>query len=351
MADIAQNLTQQVCAAIAGNTPLAIQGAGSRQFLGRPPAGEPLLVSGHDGIVEYEPRELVITARAGTPLAAIEAELAAAGQMLAFEPPRFAATSTLGGAIASGLSGPRRAYCGAARDFVLGCRIINGKGEILRFGGQVMKNVAGYDVSRLMVGAFGTLGVLLEVSLKVLPRPAASLTLVREYPAEQALQRMRELAGKPLPIDACCHLDGALCLRLSGSHEAVQAARRRLGGELLEDDASFWRRLRDMQLPFFAGAQPLWRFSVPAACPLSPPDGAWLIDWSGAQRWLKTDLDAGALRDAAEQAGGHATLFRNGGRNDIFHPLPAGLLALHRNLKRAFDPHGIFNPGKLYAEL
>lgn len=348
--DIAQHLAEQVHAAIAASTPLAILGAGSRQFLGRPLAGEPLLVSGHEGIVEYDPRELVITARAGTPLAAIEAELAAAGQMLAFEPPRFAATSTLGGAIASGLSGPRRAYCGAARDFVLGCRIINGKGEILRFGGQVMKNVAGYDVSRLMVGAYGTLGVLLEVSLKVLPRSAASLTLMREYPAEQALQRLRELAGKPLPVDASCHLDGALYLRLSGSHEAVQAARRKLGGELLEDDASFWRRLRDLQLPFFAGAQPLWRLSVPAACPLPPPDGAWLIEWGGAERWLKTDADVAGVRDAAAQAGGHATLFRSGERNDTFHPLPAGLLALHRNLKRAFDPHGILNPGRLYPE-
>jgi glycolate oxidase FAD binding subunit len=348
--DIAQQLADQVHAAVAGNTPLAICGAGSRAFLGRPVEGEPLPVCGHAGIVQYEPRELVITARAGTPLVAIEAELAAAGQMLAFEPPRFAADSTLGGAIASGLSGPRRACCGAARDFVLGCRIINGKGEILRFGGQVMKNVAGYDVSRLMVGAFGTLGVLLEVSLKVLPVAAASLTLVREYPADQALQRMRELAGKPVSVDAGCHVDGTLYLRLSGSHEAVQAARRKLGGELLDDDASFWRRLRDLQLPCFDGAQPLWRFSVPAASPLLPPEGAWLIEWGGAQRWLKTSVDAGAVRDAAARAGGHATLFRNGARNDIFHPLPAGLLALHRNLKRAFDPHGIFNPGRVYPD-
>jgi glycolate oxidase FAD binding subunit len=349
--DVAQQLAQQVHAAIAGNTPLAIQGGRSRQFLGRPVEGEPLAVSGHHGIVEYDPRELVITARAGTPLGVIEAELEAAGQMLAFEPPRFDAASTLGGAIASGLSGPRRAHCGAARDFVLGCRIINGKGEILRFGGQVMKNVAGYDVSRLMVGAFGTLGVLLEVSLKVLPRAEASLTLVREYPADQALQRMRELAGKPISVDASCHLDGVLYLRLSGSLEAVQAARRRLGGELLEDDASFWRRLRDLQLPFFAGTQPLWRLSVPAASPLSPADHATLIEWGGAQRWLKTDAEAGAVREAAAKAGGHATLFRNGARKDTFHPLPAGLLALHRNLKRAFDPQGIFNPGRLYAEL
>ena len=351
MPDIAQPLADQVCAAVAGKTPLAILGSGSRHFLGRPVVGNPLHVSGHSGIVEYEPRELVITARAGTPLAEIEAELAAAGQMLAFEPPRFAETSTLGGVIASGLSGPRRAYCGAARDFMLGCRIINGKGEILRFGGQVMKNVAGYDVSRLMVGAYGTLGVLLEVSLKVLPKPAASLTLVREYAADQALQRMRELAGKPLPVDASCHLDGALYLRLSGSPEAVEAARCRLGGELLEDDAAFWRQLRDLQLPFFAGGQSLWRLSLPAACPLLSLNGSWLMEWGGAQRWLMTDVDVTAVREAAEQAGGHVTLFRGEGRVDTFHPLPAGLLALHRNLKLAFDPYGIFNPGRIYPEL
>jgi glycolate oxidase FAD binding subunit len=271
--------------------------------------------------------------------------------MLAFEPPRFAEFSTLGGAIASGLSGPRRSYCGAARDFVLGCHIINGKGKILRFGGQVMKNVAGYDVSRLMVGAFGTLGVLLEVSLKVLPRPAASLTLVREYPAGQALQRMRELAGKSIAVDASCHLDGALYLRLSGSHEAVHAARRSLGGEVLQDDTAFWRRLRDHELPFFADAQPLWRLALPPATPLLPLEGIRLIEWGGAQRWLKTAEDAAAVRAAAALAGGHATLFRHGERSDVFHPLPAGLLALQRNLKRAFDPHGIFNPGRMYPEI
>ena len=347
--DRSQQLAQQVGAAYAARTPLAIAGAGSRGFLGRALAGDALPLADHRGITAYEPNELFITARAGTPLDEIEAALAEAGQMLAFEPPRFAETSTLGGAIASGLSGPRRAYVGAARDFMLGCRLINGKGDILHFGGQVMKNVAGYDVSRLMVGAYGTLGALLEISLKVLPRPTASLTLVREYPADQALQRMRELAGKPWPIDASCHLDSKLYLRLSGSSEAVETARRRLGGSLLQDGAEFWRRLRDLQLPFFAGELPLWRFSMPAAAPLLGVDGEGLIEWGGAQRWLRSELDPATLREKVAQAGGHATLYRGGANG--FHPLPAPMLALHRNLKRAFDPHGILNPGKLYAEL
>lgn len=342
--DIAQLLAEQVLDAITGNTPLAIAGAGSRSRLS---IGKLLVVSGHEGIVDYEPRELYITARAGTTLAAIEGELAGAGQMLAFEPPRFAETSTLGGAIASGLSGPRRPYAGAARDFVLGSRIINGRGEALRFGGQVMKNVAGYDVSRLMVGAWGTLGVLLEVSLKVLPLPQASLTVVREYPLDQALLRMRELAGKPLPFDASCHLDGKLYLRLSGSEAAVEAARRKLGGDALENADTFWQQLRDRQLPFFAGPQPLWRLSLPPAHPPLHIDGSWLVEWGGAQRWLKTVINAEQVRLAGAQAGGHATLL-NGEDAPFFHPLPAGLLALHRSVKKAFDPHGIFNPGMLF---
>jgi len=340
--DVAQHLAEQVLDAIAGNTPLAIAGAGTRAV---PDSGsKPMPVSGHHGIVDYEPRELYITARAGTPLAAIEAELAGAGQMLAFEPPRFADHSTLGGAIASGLSGPRRPYAGAARDFVLGCRIINGRGEVLHFGGQVMKNVAGYDVSRLMVGAWGTLGVLLEVSLKVLPQPQASLTVVREYPLDQALLRMRELAGKPLPVDASCHLDGKLYLRLSGSEAAVEAARRKLGGDVLQHAAAFWQQLRDRQLPFFAGPQPLWRLSLPPAHPPLNIEGSWLIEWGGAQRWLKTDVDAGQMCLAASQAGGYATRL-HGGEMPVFHALPPALLALHRRVKQAFDPHGIFNPG------
>jgi glycolate oxidase FAD binding subunit len=350
MADLTQALAEQVSAALARKVPLSIQGTGSRHFLGRPIQGEILAVADHAGIVDYEPRELVITARAGTPLAEIEAVLEESGQMLAFEPPRFAAASTLGGAIASGLSGPRRAYGGAARDFVLGCRLINGKGEMLKFGGQVMKNVAGYDVSRLMTGAYGTLGVLLDMSLKVLPKPAASLTVVRDYPAEQALRHLRELAGKPWPVDASAHLDGRLYLRLSGSAEAVETARRRLGGEVLTGDEWFWQHLRDWQLPFF-NDRPLWRLSLPAAAPMLALNGDWLIEWGGALRWLNTETEAAVVRQTTEQAGGHATLIRPEAGEDVFHPLSPAMLALHRRLKAAFDPHMILNPGRLYPEL
>lgn len=350
MASLEQLLAEKVRAAAAGKTPLAVRGAGTRHFLGRPVRGEALSVSDHRGIVQYEPRELVITARAGTPLAELEAVLDAEGQMLAFEPPRFSQQSSLGGAIASGLSGPRRAYAGAARDFMLGCRIISGKGEILRFGGQVMKNVAGYDVSRLMTGAYGTLGVLLEVSLKVLPKPAASLTMVREYPADQALRRMRELAGKPWPVDASCYLGGRLYLRLSGSPEAVETAKRRLGGEALADDGLFWLHLRDWALPFFH-EKPLWRLSVPAAVAMLPLAGEWLIEWGGAQRWLKTEADVATVRQVAADAGAHATLIRDAAGEDVFQLLPHALLTLHQRLKRAFDPGNILNPGRLYPEL
>ncbi|GBG15732.1 glycolate oxidase FAD binding subunit [Novimethylophilus kurashikiensis] len=350
MADIADVLAEKVRAAAAAKTPLAVQGTNSRHFLGRAVESETLSIAEHAGIIDYEPRELVITARAGTPLAEIEAALDAAGQMLAFEPPRFSAESTLGGAIASGLSGPRRAYAGAVRDFVLGCRVVNGKGEILKFGGQVMKNVAGYDVSRLMTGAYGTLGVLLDVSLKVLPKPAASLTLVREYPVDQALRRMRELAGKPWPVDASCHLDGRLYLRLSGSPEAVETAKRRLGGEVLAGDELFWQHLRDWQLPMF-NERPFWRLSLPAAAPMLPLDGEWLIEWGGAQRWLKTEQEIDVVRQTVADAGGHATLIGDQAGEDVFHPLPPALLALHRQLKQAFDPANILNPGRLYPEL
>lgn len=350
MSDMALEIAQQVRAASVKNQPLHVLGAGSRHFLGRAAYGATLSVAPHRGIMAYEPREMVITARAGTLLAEIEAELDAGGQMLAFEPPRFSEASTLGGAIASGLSGPRRAYAGAARDFVLGCRIVNGKGELLTFGGQVMKNVAGYDVSRLMVGAYGTLGVLLDVSLKVLPKPAMSLTLRQECSAQQALREMRELAGRPLPIDASCHLDGQLHLRLSGTPQAVAAARRSLGGKEMENGGDFWTRLRHQQLPFFQDGHALWRLSVPAACGPLALDGDSVIEWGGAQRWLSTDADAVLVRGMAQQAGGHAMLFRGGDRNAAFHPLPDGLLALHQRVKRAFDPHGILNPGRIYAE-
>jgi glycolate oxidase FAD binding subunit len=342
-------LIERVRAAHADATPLIIQGGGSKTFYGNADEGEILATHALTGVVDYQPKELVLTAGAGTPLAEIEALLAAHGQMLAFEPPHFAGNATLGGSVAAGLSGPRRPYAGAARDFVLGVRMIDGTGQPLRFGGQVIKNVAGYDVSRLMVGALGTLGLITEVSLKVLPRPAADITLQFELGEAAAILKMNQWAGQPLPLSATSWHAGLLAVRLSGAASAVHAAQVRLGGEVLKD-AAFWQRLRDQATPFF-DKRPLWRLAVkPTTPPLNLGDGQW-IEWGGAVRWLTTDRPVAALRDAAKSAGGHATLFRGDAPAEgAFTPLAPALLSLHRNLKQRFDPRGIFNRGRLYPD-
>ncbi len=348
--------TQEFCAAvqtaIADNTRLNIVGGNSKEFLGRTPSGNRLAAAAHRGILHYEPSELVITARAGTPLRELEQVLAQHNQMLAFEPPHFGENATLGGTVASGLSGPRRPYAGAVRDFVLGCRIVNGRGEVLHFGGEVMKNVAGYDVSRLMCGAMGTLGLLLDISIKVLPRPATEITLVQDCTAAAALARMNAWAGRPLPLSAAVYDGEQLYFRLSGAATAVKAARQNIGGEVVPESEYFWRDVREQRHGFFNNAESLWRLSLPpAAAPLALP-GKHLVDWGGAQRWLISDADVDAIRATAATAGGHAVLFRGGARDaERFHPLPSNLLALHRALKQTFDPSGIFNPGRMYATL
>ncbi len=345
----ANDLSADLAAAVrAATRPLRIVGSGTKDFYGRRADGDALAVTGHHGIVAYEPTELVITARAGTPLAEIEAALAERQQMLGFEPPYFGDSATLGGTIACGLSGPRRPYSGSARDFVLGSRIINGSGEILSFGGQVMKNVAGYDVSRLMVGALGTLGVLLDVSLKVIPRPEQEVTLTQTINAERALTVIADMNARPLPLGGCCYGDGILYIRLAGAAAAVATARAAIGGDLLPNGTEFWRDLREQRLKFFGDSTPLWRLSLPPAAPAPDPPGRWLLDWGGAQRWLKTDAPAQSIWRAAAALGGHATLFRGGDRNaDVFQPLAAPLAKLHRQLKQAFDPRGILNRGRL----
>ncbi|EGV51965.1 glycolate oxidase subunit GlcE [Candidatus Endoriftia persephone] len=351
MSDLTQTLVQAVCEAIANGTPLELRGGGSKRFYGREPSGTPLEISGHSGIINYEPKELVVTARAGTPLVELEAALAEQEQMLGFEPPRFGETATLGGTIACGLSGPRRPFAGAARDFVLGTRIINGRGERLRFGGEVMKNVAGYDISRLMCGAMGTLGLILDVSLKVLPRPEQEITLVQEQTPQQAIRLMNQWAAQPLPISAACHDGLQLYLRLSGASAVVRAGADRLGGERLEG-VDFWTQMREQRYGFFQSTLPLWRLSLSSAAPPQALPGKQLIDWGGAQRWLRADADAVSIRQMASQAGGHASLFRGGDRSgEVFHPLPPAVMQLQRHLKRGFDPQGIFNPGRLYREL
>lgn len=349
--DESLDLAEQVAEAAAAKTPLRVIGGDTKAFIGRSVNGTPLAVSGHLGIVNYQPKELVLTARAGTPLREVEEVLAEQGQMLPFEPPHLGAGSTLGGVIACGLSGPRRPYMGSARDYVLGARIINGEGQILRFGGEVMKNVAGYDLSRLMVGALGTLGVLLEISMKVLPKPEQDITLVQARSPADAITAMNEWAGQPLPLSGCCY-DGFHCyVRLSGPSAALQAGRALIGGDLLQQAQEFWRTVRDQRHSFFASEEPLWRLSLPPGTPPLELPGKQLVDWGGAQRWSFTQPNPEAVRRIAEQAGGHASLFRGGDRqSEVNHPLSAPIAALHRNLKRALDPQGILNPGRLYSD-
>ena len=333
--------------------PLRLRGGGSKDFYGGPLQGEVLDTRSHSGIVGYEPTELVITARCGTPLAEIESALAPQRQTIACEPPQFG-SATVGGVVAAGLSGPRRASAGSLRDFVLGVKLMDGEGRELNFGGQVMKNVAGFDVSRLIAGSLGTLGLILEVSLKVLPLPLAGATLRFEMPQDKALAALNRWAGQPLPLAASCWQAEVLTLRLAGAQAAVAAACEKLGGErLAEPDAAvFWTALREQTSGFFAGDAPLWRLSLPSVTPPLDLSGPLLIEWGGAQRWLRGAVDAARLREVAARAGGHATLFRGGDRTGgVFAPLSPALMEVHRRLKHRFDPHGIFNPGRLYPEL
>ncbi|SIQ96864.1 glycolate oxidase FAD binding subunit [Janthinobacterium sp. TND4EL3] len=355
MQAIVEQFRQQILAASAARRPLRLRGGGTKDWYGQQLDGEVLDTRAYAGIIDYEPTELVITARCGTPLAEIEAALAARKQMLAFEPPHFGPGATVGGVVASALSGPRRASAGALRDFVLGAVLMDGHGERLAFGGQVMKNVAGYDVSRLLAGSMGTLGLILEVSLKVLPLPLREATLRLACAEIAALRLLNEWAGQPLPISASCWHDGVLSVRLSGAEAAVSAALQSLGGELLapDDAAAFWLSLREQTHAFFAGAGSLWRLSLPPHASAVILKGRQLVEWGGAQRWLKLDGDADAaggqrIRQAVAALGGHATLFRGGDKAvGVFHPLAPAVEKIHQRLRQAFDPAGIFNPHRM----
>jgi glycolate oxidase FAD binding subunit len=339
-------------AAHAERRPLRLQGAGTKDFYGESLAGEILDTRPWRGIVSYDPSELVITARCGTALSEIEHALAAHGQLLAFEPPGFAGDPTIGGVIAAGLSGPRRPYAGAARDFVLGTTLLSASGELLRFGGQVMKNVAGFDVSRLLCGSLGILGMITEVSLKVLPVPRAEATLQLELPAAAALAAFNRWAGSPLPLSGAAWWRGCAWVRLSGAPAAVRAARERLGGEVIEDASApaFWNALRDCRLPLF-GRDVVWRLSVPSTTPSLELPGEPLIDWGGALRWYADPPAQLDLRALAVAADGTAQCWRGPAPTGRFHPLPSAVATLHARLKQRFDPHGIFNPGRLAAGL
>ncbi len=346
-----QALSERVGAAAESGTALRLRGGGSKDFYGGLLAGEVLDLSGYRGVVDYDPDELCITARCGTPLAEIEALLAEKGQMLAFEPPHFGA-ATFGGAIAAGLSGPRRAQTGAVRDFILGVRIVDGRGQILNFGGRVMKNVAGYDVSRLMVGSLGTLGIVAEATMKLLPRPACEVTLAFELDQAAAIEALNRWAGQAFPLSASIWHDGVLQLRLSGAAAAVKAAQARLGGEA-HDAPGFWNDVREHRHPAFQN-EVLWRLALPSAVAPLPLPGEVTLEWNGGQRWLRTEADAETVRRVAREAGGHAVLFRAPESmrclEGPFAPLAPAVLALHRRLKKVFDPSGILNPGRMTAE-
>ncbi len=354
MEQVLQQFKAKVIAAGACKTALRIRGGGSKDWYGEAPQGDVFDTREYRGIVAYDPTELVITARCGTPLMDIEAALAEQNQMLAFEPPHFGAGATIGGVVASGLSGPRRPAVGALRDFVLGAVLMDGKGDVLHFGGQVMKNVAGYDVSRLLAGSMGTLGLILDVSLKVLPQPFAETTLRFAMREDEAIRALNTWGGRPLPLSASAWHDGMLTVRLSGAQAAVNAARQKMGGDEVQQPQLFWNALREQQSEFFIfadAADRLWRLSVPSVTPPLVMPGKQLIEWGGAQRWWKTGADAAAIRATAEKAGGHATLFRGGDKQvGVFHPLAPAVAKIHRHLKNAFDPSGIFNPGRMYLK-
>lgn len=362
MADAAlQRLIDQVRTARADRTALDIHGGGTKAFYGGVADGQPLDVRPLAGISSYEPTELVVTVRAGTPLVELEATLAERGQCLPFEPPRFAPGGTVGGMVAAGLSGPARAAVGGVRDYLLGATVLNGRAELLSFGGQVMKNVAGYDVSRLLAGSLGILGVICEVSLKVLPQPVATRTLRFECDQARALEQLQAWGGQPLPLNASAWWQGMLVVRLAGAAAAVDAATVRLGGEAIDPTLarSFWTGLRDQTDEYFDAARgaaddgtPLWRLSMPPTAPVLPLAGNSLLEWGGAQRWLISPAPAPEIHAAAQAAGGHAQRFRGGDRSaSAFATLSPPLEQIHRRLKQAFDPDGLFNRGRLVAGL
>ena len=361
-------LVERIRAATAGATPLRIRGGGSKDFYGQTLQGDILDTRGLNGIVSYEPSELVVTARAGTPLAELEALLASRGQYLAFEPPHFGGGATVGGMVAAGLAGPARPAAGAVRDYVLGIQMVNGNAEVLGFGGQVMKNVAGYDVSRLLTGALGTLGLITEVSLKVLPMATAQATLLFELDQATALRRLNAWAGQPLPLNASYWAPeqgkGRLCVRLRGAMAAVHAASKSMGGERSDEAIAGpeWSGLREQTLPFFTldADQCLWRLSVPDTAGVLTPEGIMdtgLVEWGGALRWIKAPAGAATrLRAAAEAVGGTATLFRFAPGHSlrqqaVFHDLSVPLQRIHAALKKQFDPAAIFNRARMYADL
>jgi len=354
MSDMTLNIQQQIKEAFESKAALNIIGGNTKSWYGRTPTGEPLNIGEHSGITSHQPSELVITARAGTKLSEITDALDIHRQRLPFDPPYFGEDATLGGTVACNFSGPRRPYAGSCRDFILGCTILNGKGEIMQFGGEVMKNVAGFDVSRLMAGSLGTLGVLLDVSLKVLPHRLAEVTIVIEEGLSSSIETMSRWAGTPLPVTAMANDGKRTYFRICGTPSSVEKSRNEIGGELFDDGLNFWKSLREHGLSYFDDPRPLYRLSVPQAAPHIEDgnDSDWFIGWGGAQRWLKSEKSFEKVQQIAAEAGGYATLFRNGDQDgEVFAPLNPSLMKIHNNLKTAFDPAAILNPGRMYGNL
>ncbi|MDO4998355.1 MAG: glycolate oxidase subunit GlcE [Neisseria sp.] len=349
------NLQNQVQTAYAKGTPLRIQAGGTKQFYGEAvaPDAQLLDVSAHRGVVAYDPDELVLVVKAGTRLQEIEDLLATRQQILPFEPPHFGDSASIGGAVATALAGARRIHVGAPRDFVIGCQMIDGKGQILRFGGRVVKNVAGFDVHKLMTGSLGTLGVLSEIALKVLPAPFFTQTLCLSQTAAQARDTMTALMRQPLPLSGTFWHDNRLFLRLSGTEKGVAAAQAKIGGDVLANDEAtrFWLDVREQRLPFFTLSpnERLWRISLPHGVPDLALNGEFCMEWGGLLRWYRSNLSAQEIRAQVHAVGGHATLFRgvpNAGES-VFDALPLGNAAIQQRLKQLFDPKGIFNPNRL----
>jgi glycolate oxidase FAD binding subunit len=345
-------LRERVLDAKSRRAPLQLRGAGTKHFYGESLEGDLLDLTAYRGIVAYEPSELVISVRCGTRLAEVETGLAEHGQFLAFEPPRLTGDPTLGGVIAAGLSGPRRMQVGAARDFVLGANLLSSQGELLHFGGRVMKNVAGFDVSRLLCGSLGIFGIMTELSIKVLPKPRVEETLRLEMQQHEAIEAFNRWAGEPLPISGAAWYEGAAWIRLSGAGSAVQSARTAIGGDrvFLNIADRWWDALRDYTHPLYCDC-PVWRVSVPPTTPALQAPVQPLLDWGGALRWYSGDLQGTDFRALASAAGGTAMRWCGEGAGSRFHPLSAAVTQIHKRLKQSFDPDGIFNRGRLLADL
>jgi glycolate oxidase FAD binding subunit len=350
MNDYRDDITSTIQRAYQKKIPLHVSAGNTKHFYGRNIQAKTLSLAHHKGIIEYEPSELYITARSGTPLQEIEQTIAEQHQIIPCEPPYFGTAATIGGMVASGLAGPRRVHAGTVRDCILGAEIINGKGEFLRFGGKVMKNVAGYDVSRLMCGALGTLGVLMSVSLRLLPKPVCEQTIALSLGSNMAIEKMNQWANTAMPISATFFDGRSLYLRLSSSLSAIETCKRKIGGEVMNQDEMFWNNIKEQAHNFFDSTKPLWRISVPTYTQNLNLPGECAIEWNGALRWYLSDADETTIRSEAEHVGGNANLFKGSITENVFHPLSKTSMRIHKKLKQAMDPAGILNPGKMFAE-